>query len=145
MSQERNFQEFSTIAALILERALSDFPVASDVDFTVIAQSMGLSDLSAQLESGRTFRAVAAHTLRWLMDNDYIRAAGVLPRDRVSITDKGLVAMRTKPTGGLSFGEQIEQVSTSANTDEGRRRFAEVIGSFFGSAVSSFTKGVAGA
>ncbi|TAJ41398.1 MAG: hypothetical protein EPO55_05545 [Reyranella sp.] len=144
MSNEKNFEEFSAITALILGRSFSNFPIASDIDFNRIAQSMGLSDIQAKLESGRVFQVVAAHTLKWLMDNDYVRAAGVLPRDRVSITDKGLAGMRAKSGTGISFGEEIEQKSTGANTSEGRRNLAEVIGSFVGSAAGSFTKSLSG-
>lgn len=145
MSNETNFEEFSAIAALVLHRSFSNFPIGSDVDFNGIAQSMGLSDVSAKLGSGRAFSTVASHTLRWLIDNEYVRAAGVLPKDRVSITDKGLAAMRAESSSGISFGQEIEQASANANTDEGRRNLADVIGSFVGSALSSFTKGISGA
>ena len=142
---DMNFQEFSAIAALILKRAYSNFPVGSDIDFNSVAQSMELSDMSAKLQSGRVFSNVAAHTLNWLIDNDYVRAAGVLPKDRVSVTDKGLAAMRAKSNSGISFSEEIDKASTTANTNEGRQKLAEVIGSFIGSAASSFTKGMLGA
>ena|SRR5579864_2120513 len=141
MSQEANLREFSTIAALILKAAFSDFPVGRDLDFNQIAQSMGLADIEATLESGRLFSSVAAHTLKWLIDNKYVRAAGVLPRDRVTITDKGLAAMTNRvPSSGITFSDQIEEATKSVDTTEGRQRIAEVLGSFFGSAVSSFTK-----
>ena len=145
MSQETNFQEFSAIAALILQKAHSNFPIGSDIEFNAVAQSMGLSDMKAKLDSGRDFTTVAAYTLKWLMDNGYVSAAGILPKDRVSITDKGLAALRAKSSGGLSFGEEIAKVSSTANTNEGRQKLAEVIGSFIGSAAASFTKGMSGA
>ena len=135
-----------TIAGLILKSALSNFPIASDLDFNLMAQSLGLQDMSAKMKSGRPFSAVAAHTLKWLIDNEYVRAAGLLPRDRVTTTDKGLAAMGNKsPNSGLSFGDGIEEASKSVDTNEGRQKLAEVVGSFFGSAMSSFTKGISGA
>jgi hypothetical protein len=146
MSQQTNLREFSTIAALILKAAFSNFPVATDLDFSRIAESMGLKNLSANLDSGRAFSTVASHTLKWLIDNEYVRAGGVFPRDRVIVTDKGLTAMNNKsPRSGISFSDEIEEASRTADTNEGRQRLAEVVSSFFGSAVSSFTKGLSGA
>lgn len=142
---EKNFQEFAVIAAIILERAYSNFPVGSDIDFNNVAHSIGLTDLSAKLESGRVFSTVAGHTLKWLSDNGYVRAAGVLPKDRVSVTDKGIAALKAKSGSGISFSQEIEQATPTAGTNEGRQKLAEVIGSFFGSAAASFTKGLSGA
>lgn len=73
MSQQTNLREFSGIAALILKTAFSNFPVATDLDFNLMAGSMGLESSSANLESGRLFSTVASHTLKWLMDNDYVQ------------------------------------------------------------------------
>ena len=145
MAQAPNLKEFSTIAALILKAAFSTFPLRVDLDFLSLARSMGLDDLSTKLESGQPFSTVAANTLKWLMDNDYIHAAGVLPRDRITLTEKGLAAMmRKSPNSQFPFNEEIETASTSANTPDGRQRLAEIIGSFIGSAASSFTKGISG-
>ncbi len=147
MPQETNLQEFQTIAGLILKVAFSNFPMSADVDFNTIAHSIGLKDTSANLDSGRSFSGVAGHTLKWLIDNDYVRGPNILPKARgVTVTDKGLVAMRNKsPATGVSFTDEIEEASKTVDTNEGRQKLAEVIGSFFGSAASSFTKGISGA
>lgn len=143
MSQQTNLREFAGIAALILKTAFSNFPVATDLDFNLMAGSMGLESSSANLESGRLFSTVASHTLKWLMDNDYVRAAGVFPRDRVSVTDKGLVAMTNKsPLSGICFSDEIDEASKAVNTNEGRQKLTELLGLFFGSAASSFTKAI---
>ena len=145
MSTNENLREFSAISAAILTTAFSNFPIGSDIDFNLVAQSMGLKDASAKFESGRVFSSVAGHALKWLSENGYVRAAGVLPKDRVTITDKGLAAMGNKsPLSGAPFSEEIAEASKSAGSAEGRTKLAEVIGAFFGSAASSFTKGVAG-
>lgn len=145
MPQQSNLEEFSTIAGLILRTAFSDFPVGTDVDFNAIARSMGLNDMYANLDSGRPFSTVAGHTLKWLIDNDYVRGPSNLPKARVTVTDKGFVAMRNKsPVTGVSFTDEIEKASRAVDTNEGRQKLAEVVGSFFGSAMSSFTKGIAG-
>jgi hypothetical protein len=145
MSQQTNLREFSTIAGLILKTAFSNFPVGTDVDFNAMARSMGLKDMSANLDSGRPFSTVAGHTLKWLIDNGYVLGPSVLPRARVTVTDKGLVALNNKsPLSGVSFNDEIEEASKSVDTNEGRQKLAEVVGSFFGSAMSSFTKGIAG-
>ena len=118
----------------------------TDADFNEIAQSIGLKDISADLEPGRPFSKVAGHTLKWLIDNDYVRGPNILPKARgVTVTDKGLIAMRNKsPATGVSLRTRSTKPAKVVDTNEGRQKFAEVVGSFFGSAASSFTKGMSG-
>jgi hypothetical protein len=145
MNDEANDREFATIALLILQRGYSNFPMPGDTDFNLMAQSMGLHNIYDKLDSGRAFYVLAGGTLKWLVDEGYVRAKQILPKDSITLAEKGYVAMNKKsPISGISFGKEIEQVTQSAGTAEGRQKIAEIVGSFFGSAASSFTKGISG-
>jgi hypothetical protein len=101
--------------------------------------------MSAKLFFRTSFSTVAGHTLKLLLDNNYVPGPSILPRAYITVTDKGLAALETQsPISGISLNDEIGEASKSIDTNEGRRRLAEVVGSFLRSAVSLFTKGIAG-
>jgi hypothetical protein len=138
-------REFATIAALILRDAQNEFPLAVNLDFDRLAQVMGVIDRSAKLESGQSFDVMASNTLKFLIDEGYVKSSGLLTRSPCRLTEKGYAAVKHRIEGSkLTFGQEIEKASESAKTNEGRQKLADLFGSFAGSFAASYQKGILG-
>jgi hypothetical protein len=48
---------------------------------------------------GRPFAEVFAHSLNWLSNEGYVRSAGSLAYEKVTLTTKGLAALNAVPQG----------------------------------------------
>jgi hypothetical protein len=139
-----NIQEFNTIAGLIFAQLYRAFPVLVDIDRPGIATAMGVvgDDWSKhKLPSGRSFSDMLAYTISWLTAEEYTRAAGGHPAERVTLTSKGLAAMSAIPSGlkqtlGTELSKATEQGSTSNLAGIG-----DLIGGFFGGFTKSMSSG----
>jgi hypothetical protein len=137
-----NIQEFNTIAGLIFAQLYKAFPVVEDIDRAGIAKAMGVvgNDWSKhKLPSGLTFSDLLAHTVSWLSVEDYTRAAGAHPGERVMLTTKGLAAMSAVPSGlKESLGTELKKA-----VEKGSSLNYGAIGDLVGGLFSGFTKGMA--
>lgn len=50
------------------------------------------------MPSGRSFSEVLAHTISWLVSQNYMVASGARPAERVALSDKGLAALNAIPS-----------------------------------------------
>lgn len=90
-SPQANISEFNTITGLVFT------PV--DLNRAAIESAMGAAFSSGStniLQSGRPFTEVFAHSLAWLSNKGYVRSAGPLPYEKVTLTTKGLAALNAK-------------------------------------------------
>jgi hypothetical protein len=132
-----NMGEFTTIAGLIFTQLYNEFPVAATIDRTAIASAMGVANSSAHLQSGRPFTDVFVHSLSWLSNEGYVRSAGLLPYEQVTLTTKGLTALNAVPQGlSTTIGSTLATNASAGNWSS----VGEVVGGIFG----GFTKSIAG-
>lgn len=97
------------------------------------------------MPSGRTFNDVFAHTVSWLLIQGYIYSYGHHPRERDILTDKALAAMNVVPPSlDHTRGSELVDATKDASSESGKRKLAELAGSFIGSAVGSIVKSVSG-
>ena len=134
----KNIQEFNTIAGLIFAQLYVAFPVLVDIDRNSIAQAMGAAggDWTHKLPSGRSVSEMLAYTISWLTAEEYTRAAGSHPAERVTLTSKGLAAMNAVPAG---LKQSIGAALTKA-TEQGSQSNHSAIGDLIGVLLGGFTK-----
>jgi hypothetical protein len=138
-----NIEEFNTIAGLIFAQLYQAFPILVDlIDRQAVAKAMGVgADLAThKLPSGRSFADVFVHTISWLNAEDYIKAAGGHPAERVTLSTKGLAAMNAVPPGlEHSLGSELTKAAGDHSAPGVATRVAEIMGAFAGSFTKSFT------
>jgi hypothetical protein len=90
-----NIGEFKTITGLVFAQLYKQCPIAVDLERGAIASAVGVcsGDKSQVLLSGRPFTEVFAHSLNWLSEEGYVRSAGLLPHEKITLTHKGLAAL----------------------------------------------------
>jgi hypothetical protein len=139
-----NIVEFNEITAVIFAQLYDAHPISKDLDIDQIAGVLGRSRTET-LPSGRTFIDVFAHTLPWLSHQGYIISNGSLPRERVQLTDKALIAMNAVPPSlAQSRGSELVDATKQASTTAGRGRLAELGSGFLSAVAEGVTKGVLG-
>jgi hypothetical protein len=136
-SPPANISEFNTITGRVFTKLYGRFPLAEDLDRAAIASEMGTAISSGALQSGRPFTDVFAHSLTWLSDEGYIRSAGPLPHEKVTLTTKGLAALNAVPQG-LSV-----TIGSSLATNASARNWS-VVGDIVGGIIGGFTKSITG-
>jgi hypothetical protein len=141
-----NIQEFNKIAGLIFAQLYKAFPRAEDIDRNGIAEAMSIPALDGdnwaqhKLASGNNFNDTLAFTIGWLNSQDYIKAFGSHPSQRVVLADRGLRAMNAVPsTLNQSIGAALKD-----EVDKGASRDLSRIGDFIGGVFGGFYKSVAG-
>jgi hypothetical protein len=141
-----NIQEFNQVAGLIFAQLYKIFPRIEDIDRNGIAEAMGVPALEGtswgdhKLVSGQSFNEMLAHTIGWLNDQDYIKAFGSHPSQRVVLTDLGLRAMNAIPSAlDQSIGSALKN-----EADKGPSRDMSKIGDFVGGVFGGFTKSMSG-
>jgi hypothetical protein len=88
-----------------------------------------------QLESGRTFNDVFAHTMAWLLTEGYTDSRGESPRQRVVLATKGLQAMNAVPSGLTNtVGSEIVHKASAGRLD------VSWIGELIGSSIGGWAK-----
>jgi hypothetical protein len=139
-----NIHEFNQIAGLIFAQLYKAFPRIEDIDRNGIAEAMGVPALNGaswedhKLASGRSFNEMLAHTIGWLNDQDYIKAFGSHPSQRVMLTDQGLRAMNAVPSAlNQSIGSALKN-----EADKGASRDLSKIGDFVGGIFGGFAKSI---
>ena len=139
-----NIEEFNTIAGLVFAQLYKAFPVRLDLlDRQAIASAMGIDPSNWPLHplpSGQTFGTMMAYTLSWLVNEGYINAAGAHPAERVTLSEKGLVALNAMPSGlKQSIGAKLTEVAADTSSPGVASKIAEIMGSFAGSFTRSYT------
>jgi hypothetical protein len=111
-----NINEFTTIAGLIFTQLYDQFPVAATLDRAKIESAMGVANSSSSLQSGRPFSDVFIHSLNWLSNEGYIRSAGLLPHEQVTLTTKGLATLNAIPQGlSTTVGSTLATNASAGN------------------------------
>jgi hypothetical protein len=137
-------QEFNEIAAVILSEVFRTFPIARAIDPDRVADALGL-DRQQVMASAWPFDKVFASTLDWLIDEGFVRRIGPLSVDGVVLTTKGMAALNIVPPSlSRPLGKELADATEQASTEGGKRKISELMGNFFGSAIGSFTKTIAG-
>lgn len=139
-----NVEEFNIVAGLVFGQLYKAFPVLIDLNREAIAEAMGFGgkDWAAhRMPSGRTLSEVVAYTISWLNVENYIRASGAHPAERVALTTKGLAALNAVPPGlGRSVGSELTD-----KAEKGWRAdfnpIGDLIGGIIGGATKSLTSG----
>ncbi len=134
-----NIREFNEIASVIFARLYASFPVVQDIDERDLAKTLGYA-LEEKLESGRSFNDVLNHTMNWLALEGYVHRFGPSSRFRTVLTTKALSAMNAIGKLDQPLGSQLIDATKQGSSHEGKRQLSEMIGSFFGSAISSAIK-----
>jgi hypothetical protein len=137
-SPPANISEFNTITGLVFTRLYEQFPVAVDLDRAAIETAMGAAFSSGStnvLQSGRPFTEVFAHSLTWLSNEGYVRSAGPLPYEKVTLTTKGLAALNAVPQG-LSA-----TIGSTLATNASARNWSGV-GDLIGGLIGGYTKSI---
>jgi hypothetical protein len=116
-SPPANISEFNTITGLVFTQLYGQFPVAVDLDRAKIQSAMVASSSSTNvLQSGRAFDKVFAHSLNWLSNEGYIRSAGALAYEQVTLTTKGLAALNAVPQGlSATIGSTLATNASAGN------------------------------
>jgi hypothetical protein len=137
-SPPTNISEFNTITGLVFTQLYEQIPVAVDLDRAAIASAMGTSASSTQaLQSSRPFTEVFAHSLNWLSNEGYVRSAGPLPYEQVTLTTKGLAALNAVPQGlSTTIGSTLATNASAGNWSG--------VGDLVGRIMGGFTKRVTG-
>jgi hypothetical protein len=140
-----NIREFSAIAGIVLAQLYRAFPEIVNIDLEALAVAMGIDKSQwreEMLPSGRRFNSMQAYTIGWLNSEDYIRAFGASPSERVVLTARGLVAMNALPLelGGKTVGTVLnEAVEKDASRDYSK--FGDLIGGLLGGFAKSLGSG----
>jgi hypothetical protein len=138
-----NIQEFNSIAGLSFAQLYKAFPLVKDIDRAAIAKAMGVAGDAGDawekhiLLSGRSFNNVLGQTIGWLNTENYIRAHGRHPSERVILTTQGLAVMNAVPSGlkvplGVELGKAVEHGSTTSG----------YIGDLMGNLFAGFVKNI---
>ncbi len=89
-----------------------------------------------KLPSGNSFSDMLAHTLSWVTAEEYTRAAGGHPAERVTLTSKGLAALNAVPSGlRQSVGSELTKAA-----EQGSPSGLATIGELIGGLLGGFTK-----
>jgi hypothetical protein len=140
-----NLQEFNEITAVIFSQLYLTFPIPRAMHPEFAAHMLGLPDQRHEMSSARTFEKVFAQTLKWLVDEGFVRGEGLVGIDGVVLTTKGLAAMNVVPPSlSRPLGSELADATEQASTEAGKRKLTELIGELFGSALGSFTKNISG-
>ncbi len=136
-----NIEEFNKIAGLIFAQLYRAFPITEDIDRNAIAKAFDVSEgnwANHKLPSGRSFNDLLAHTIGWLRAEEYTKAFGSHPAERVVLTTKGLMAMNAVPAGlKETVGSELRKVAErSSGPDLGR------IGDLAGGVIGGIWKSV---
>lgn len=133
-----NISEFNTITGLVFSQLYGQFPVSVDLDQGAIASAMGaVSSSTPGLQSGRQFTEVLAHSLKWLSDEGYVRSAGPLAYEKVTLTTKGLAVLNAVPQGlSVTIGSTIATNASAGNLSS--------VGELVGGLIGGFAKSVSG-
>lgn len=92
-----------------------------------------LSGSTNVLQSGRPFTDVFVHSLAWLSNEGYVRSAGPLPYENVTLTTKGLATLNAVPQGlSTTIGSTLA-TTVSANDWSG-------VGGLIGGIIGGVTK-----
>jgi len=138
-----NIQEFNTTAGLIFAQLYRAFPVAQDVDRKSIAKVMGVVGENwggHKLPSGRSFSEMLAYTNNWLAFEGYIHVSGSHPAERVTLTEKGLAAMKAVPAGLKdSLGSELRKATERGAFNAGS--IGDLVGGVIGGAIKSLSSG----
>jgi len=137
-SPPANISEFNTITGLVFSQLYGQFPVSVDLDRAAIESAMSAASSSTHvLQSGKPFTEVFAHSLNWLSQEGYIRSAGPLPYERVTLTQKGLTVLNAVPEGlSTTVGSSLATTASAENWAG--------IGDLVGGIIGGFTKSVSG-
>jgi hypothetical protein len=132
-----NIDEFNKITVLIFAQLFPVFPKPVDIDKLQIFRAMGTGD---KLASGQSLSEMLMHTINWLIREGYITSLGLIPTERVVLTQKGLTAMNAVPSGlNQSVGTAITK-AVEGGGQFGMAQFGDLIGGLFG----GFTKSISG-
>jgi hypothetical protein len=137
-SPPANISEFNTITGLVFTQLYGQFPVAVDLDRAAIESAMSTAFLSGStgvLQSGRPFTEVFAHSLTWLSNEGYVRSAGPLAYEKVTLTTKGLAVLNAVPQGlSTTIGSTLATTASAGNWSG--------VGDLIGGVLGGFTKSV---
>jgi NAD(P)-dependent dehydrogenase (short-subunit alcohol dehydrogenase family) len=136
-----NIKEFSEITAVIFSLLYESFPVDRNLDPIEIAKALKISDINANLPSGRSFNVVLIHTLGLLIREGFVHSYGNIQRERCVLATKATAVMNVVPPQlKRPFATELNQAIQNSK-DEGR--LAALMGDFFGSFAGSFWKSMA--
>jgi hypothetical protein len=137
-SPPANISEFTTITGLVFAQLYGQFPVAVDLDRAAIESAMGTASSSSNvLQSGRPFTEVFVHSLNWLSNEGYVRSAGLLPYEKVTLTTKGLATLNAIPQGlSTTIGSTLATNASAGNWSS--------VGDLVGGIIGGVTKSIAG-
>jgi hypothetical protein len=134
-----NIREFNELTGAIFAQLYEAFPDLRDLNLEATAKILGRS-IDEKLESGRPFRVMFTLTAGWLASEGFTHAFGDHPCSRVGLTTKALVAMNAVPEKlHQPLGAQLTEAAKQ-ESNAGRLKLAELMGTFFGSAVGTATK-----
>jgi hypothetical protein len=140
-----NMRDFNEITALILGQLYTSFPIPMKLDEDALASALGLQNRHAPMSSERPFDHLLSHTVQWLTNEDFIRSLHPIPLARLVLTAKGMAAMNVVPPSlSRPLGSELAEATEQASTEGGKRKIAELMGNFFGSAIGSLTKSISG-
>jgi|SRR5215831_8257007 hypothetical protein len=138
-----NVQDFNAITGVLFAQLYTSVPVPTKIDPDAVASALGLQDRQARMSSGKPFSELLSHTIMWLNTEGFIRSQPGLPLERAVLTDKGLAVMSfVPPSLSRPLGSELADATEETSTEGGKRKIAELMGNFFGSAIGSFTKSI---
>jgi hypothetical protein len=138
-----NIKEFSEITAVIFSQLYESFPVGRNLEPVGIAKALGISDINANLPSGRSFNLVLINTLSLLIHEGFVHSYGNLQRERCVLATKAMAIMNAVPPKLKQ--PFVSELSDAMQSEASRRRLAELIGGFFGSFAGSIWKSMGSA
>jgi hypothetical protein len=132
------------MTAVIFSLLYQSFPVDRNLDPVEIATALRISDINANLPSGRSFNTVLIHTLALLIREGFVHSYGNLQRERCVLATKATTVMNVVPPNLTQpFASEITNAIQNSS-EAGKRRLAELMGSFFGSFAGSIWKSMGG-
>jgi hypothetical protein len=135
-----NIREFNDITAIIFSQLYISFPVPRSLSPDEIALLLAIKRTD-QLESGRPFNEVFAHTLQRLIKEGYIESLGLIPTDRCVLTTKAMAAMNVTPERlEQPLGSELNEITKDAAPD--KSRIAQWMGDFIGAFTGAMVKSI---
>jgi hypothetical protein len=136
-----NIDEFNKIVGIIFSQLYQSFPVNLPIiDREAIAEAFEIKsgDMTThKLPSGRIFSNVLAHTIAWLVSQNYMVASGSHSAERVVLSDKGLAALNAVP-------EKLSGSVGSTLVKETKGRNWGAVGELVGSTIAGYQKTMMG-
>lgn len=143
----KRIDHFNTMVGLIFAQLYEQFPLESEIDQGALADAMGVSKEDAnvfhdrpiynfgKLPSGDQFYSLMVYSLKWLREEEFIRAKGENADRHVVLTSKALVAMNAVPPGLKhqdSLGSQLVGAAKGAGRNASNAAIGDIVGQIIG-------------